>query len=80
MIKSTIKFNNMKAEPHIEVLDPQIIEIFRQKTPVEKVAMISDAHRTARLLTRAGIRYLHPNWSEDQIHAELVRRMTGGTS
>jgi hypothetical protein len=70
----------MSAEqPPIEVIDDQMAEIMRAKSPAEKVAMVSAANRTARLLAAAGTRHLHPDWSEDQIQAEIIRRVCGGT-
>lgn len=67
-------------KPCIEVIDDKIVEILRAKTPAEKVKMISAAHRTARLLAAAGIRYQHPNWSEEQVQAEAVRRVSCGAA
>ena len=69
----------MQKQPHIEVLDEQMVEVLRAKTTVEKVAMIAAAHRTARMLATAGVRHLHPEWSEEKIQAEVLRRMTSGT-
>ncbi len=69
----------MQQPPHIEILDEPMIAILREKTPAQKVAMIAAAHRTARMLARAGARSLHPDWSKEQIQAEVLRRMTRGT-
>jgi hypothetical protein len=41
--------------------------------------MIDAANRTARMLAAAGIRYQHPNWTDEQVHAEVIRRVCGGT-
>jgi Xaa-Pro aminopeptidase len=64
---------------NIEVIDDQLAEILRTKTPAERVEMIAAANRTARLLAAAGIRCQHPDWDEAQIQAEVIRRVTGGT-
>ena len=69
----------MQQPLHIESLDEQMVAILREKTPAQKVAMIAAAHRTARMLAKAGVRYLHPDWSEEQIQSEILRRMTSGT-
>ena len=61
-----------------EVLDEQMVAIFRGKSPAEKVAMIAAARRTAKLLAAAGARYQHPDWSEEQVQAEAVRRISSG--
>jgi len=43
----------------------------------EKVAMIAAAHR--RMLAASGIRFQHPEWSEEEIQAEVIRRLSRGT-
>ena len=68
-----------REKPSIEVVDDQMAEILRRKTPAEKVAMIAAAHRAARMLAAAGVRFQHPDWSEQQIQAEALRRVSGGT-
>jgi hypothetical protein len=40
--------------------------------------MIGAANRTARLLAAAGIRYQHPDWTEDQVNIEVIRRVCSG--
>lgn len=62
---------------HIEVIDDQMAEVLRSKTPAERIEMIGDANETARLLAAAGVRYQHPSWSEAQIQQEVARRMLG---
>jgi len=64
----------------IEVVDHAVADILRRKTPAERVKMISDAHRMARLIVEGGLRTRHPNWTDQQIKAEVARRMTRGTS
>jgi hypothetical protein len=63
--------------PHlrIEVIDRAYAALLAAKTPIERLAMVFEAHRTARMLAEAGVRYLHPEWTETQIRAEAVRRM-----
>ena len=56
--------------------NPEKAAIF---TPAERVEMIAAANRTARLLAAAGIRHHHPDWSEERVQAEVIRRVCGGT-
>ena len=63
----------------IEVVDEDLAEVLRHKSPAEKIEMVAAANRTARLLAAAGIRYQHPDWNDDQVQAEVIRRVTGGT-
>src|SRR5688572_7114620 len=65
---------------NIEVIDDELAQVLRDKTPAERVEMIGAANRTARLLAAAGIRYNHPDWDEAQIQAEVIRRVCGGTN
>ena len=64
---------------NIEVIDDQMAEALRNKTPAERIEMIAAANRTARLLAAAGIRHCHPDWNEAQVQAEVLRRISGGT-
>ncbi|MDY7011294.1 MAG: hypothetical protein SVV80_11180 [Planctomycetota bacterium] len=64
----------------IEVVDDAVAEVLRRKTPAERVAMIFDCNRTMRLLIEAGLQARHGEWDETMIHAEVARRMSGGTS
>ncbi len=69
----------LSQKMNIELVDDRVIEIMRRKTPAERIAMILDANDTARSLAAAGIRYGHPNWDEDQLQAEVARRILGDT-
>jgi hypothetical protein len=64
----------------IEVVDEHVAELLRRKTPAERVKMISDAHRTMRLLIEGGLRTRHPDWGDEEILAEVQRRMMRGAS
>jgi hypothetical protein len=64
---------------NIEVVDPQLADVLRSKTPAEKLEMVAAANRTARLLAAAGIRFQHPDWDDSQVQCEVIRRVTGGT-
>jgi hypothetical protein len=59
----------------IEVIEDELAEALRRKTPAERVAMISEADQTMRLLIEGGLRTRHRDWSDDQVRAEVVRRM-----
>ena len=62
----------------IEVVDDAVAEILRRKTIAERVAMVSDAHRTMRLLIEGHLRTYHPDWSDQRVSAEVARRILGG--
>jgi hypothetical protein len=63
-----------------EVIDDNFAQVLRSKTPLQRVQMIGAANRTARILATAGARFQHPEWTDEQIQAEVIRRVCGGTS
>jgi hypothetical protein len=64
----------------IEVIDRVFASILAAKSPAERITMVAEAHRTARILAEAGVRYLHPDWTEVQIQSEVTRRMAHGAN
>jgi hypothetical protein len=65
---------------HVEVIDRAYAAILAAKSPAERVSMVAEGHRTARMLASAGVRYLHPDWTELQVNSEVARRMMHGAS
>ena len=61
----------------IEVIEDGLADVLRRKTPAQRVAMISEANETMRMLIAGGLRTRHPDWSEAKIRAEVARRMAG---
>ena len=59
----------------VDCIDDDVAEVLRRLTPLQSIAAIADANDMARLLAASGIRHLHPDWSESEVHAEVARRM-----
>ncbi len=59
----------------LDVVDDDVAEILRRKTPAERIQMTAEANETARVLVAAGIRYRHPGWPEERVQFEVARRM-----
>lgn len=65
---------------HIEVIDDVQAEIYRQMTPAQRVQIAVDANEMARLMLKAQIERMHPDWSEEQVRREVARRMLNATT
>ena len=64
----------------IEVVDPFVAKCLREKTFSERLEMVFDANRTMRLLIAGGVRTRNPDWSDEQIQQEVVRRILHATA
>ena len=62
----------------IEVIDRAYAAILAAKTPAERVAMLADCERSARLILAAGERLRHPDWTEQEIAAAVAKRIMNG--
>lgn len=63
----------------IEVIDDRMAEIYEKKTPLERLQIAFGLWRSAQIGLLNCIRSLHPDWSEDRIQREVVRRISHGT-
>ncbi len=63
----------------IEVLDDAMAEVLRRKTPAERLAIGFGLWRSARILLRGQLASLHPDWNEERLSREVVRRLSHGT-
>jgi hypothetical protein len=64
----------------IEVVDEDVAEVLRRKTPAQRLAMAFAADRTIRQVIAGAIRGRHPDWDESQVREEVARRMTRGAT
>jgi len=62
-----------------EIMDDEMAEIMRSKTPDEKLEMLDGMWRMARGMIRDKLRQDNPHWSEVEIDRETARRMSRGT-
>ncbi len=75
------KASKRRLDPgQIEVVDEAVAVILRQKSPAERIAIASDAHRTARAMLTAQVRSQHADWTDDEVQREVARRLTRGTN
>lgn len=64
----------------IEMVDDAVAAVLRGKTPAERIALAASANRTARALLASRIRSQHANWTDEQVHREVARRLTRGAN
>lgn len=59
----------------LEPIDPKDVERYRQMTPAQKLQMVSDLYHTGIRLRMAGLRLVHPEWTEEQLEHEARRSL-----
>ena len=62
----------------IEVLDDAMVEVLRQKTGAERLAIASRMWTSTRKMLMAHLAQEHPEWSAEEIQRETARRMSHG--
>ncbi len=62
-----------------EKLDPRVANALRKMTPDERLAQALQLHRWGRRLADAGVRGQYPHWTDEEVRAEVQRRMFRGT-
>jgi hypothetical protein len=58
-----------------EIVDDEMVEVLRTKTPDEKLAIAEGMWQMARDLIRDMLRHDHPDWSETQVEEATARRL-----
>ena len=54
------------------------IECYRHMTPQQRLQIGFRLYELTRTLVRQGVKYQHPDWNEEQIHQEVLRRFRIG--
>lgn len=57
-----------------------MISLYRSKTPAERLEMAFAADRMVRLRLAGHFNTLHPDWTDEQIHAAIAERLVRGTT
>lgn len=67
-----------KIDPrNIEVPDPRVIAALKKMSGRDSLQQTLASHEFGRRLTESGVRDQHPDWSDDQVRVEIIRRMHG---
>lgn len=70
-----IKPSSPPRSPCIEVLDPDMAVVLRQKSPAERLEIAFSMWRFARDTIRRIVAVQHPEWTSEQIAQETARRL-----
>lgn len=62
-------------KPCVEIIEPRMVEIFRQMTPAKKLSQAFGMWDFAISLMTASIRKDHPEWDGAAIQREILRRL-----
>jgi len=64
----------------IEVVEDRMAEVFRAKTPAQRLAIGFGLRRSAEKLLRAHLTSAHPNWDAQRIAREVAGRLSHGVA
>ncbi len=62
----------------VEVVDEDMARLLAQKTGAERLAIADGMFRSARRMLESHLRNGHPDWDEEQLAAEVARRLSHG--
>jgi len=65
---------------HIEVIDDIMIDIYKQKSPLERLEIAFGLWNSARTQLFHYLRSLQPDWDEKKIRQEIAKRISHGTT
>jgi hypothetical protein len=63
----------------IEVMDHQLADVLRQKTPAERLAIAWGMWESANYMLTNLVRSEHAEWTDEQIKREVVQRLAHET-
>jgi hypothetical protein len=65
----------MRIEPRrIEIMDPQMLAIWRKKSSAESLAIGLRMWDYGRQRMEASVRWQYPDWTDEQVKREVSRR------
>ena len=62
----------------IEIVDPAMAAILRQKTEAERLQIAWGMWRSARMMLNHLLQAEHPDWTEKERNQEIARRLSHG--
>jgi hypothetical protein len=68
---------HIKSESfHIDMIDDIMVDIYRQKSPSERLKIAFGFWNSARIQLYHNLRSLWPAWDEEKIRREVAKRLT----
>ena len=64
----------------IEVVEDRMAEVFRIKTPAQRLAIGFALRRSAERLLRAHLTCAHPDWDSQRVAREVAGRLSHGAA
>jgi hypothetical protein len=64
----------------LDIIDDEMAQVLRGKTPAERLAIAHAMWRHARQMILAVLRRDFPQWSEAEIEREAARRLSHGAA
>lgn len=62
----------------MESVDEAMAEIYRQKTPAQRLQVAFGLWRSTKILLFNLLRSFHPEWDEKRLQREVARRISHG--
>lgn len=62
----------------IEVVDDEMAEVLRSKTPAERIGIGFRMWTSAHDMLMAHLRHTHPEWDVKRVELEVARRLSHG--
>jgi tRNA U54 and U55 pseudouridine synthase Pus10 len=66
--------------PKFDVIDDQMAAVLREKTELERLQIGFEMWHSAQKMIRAIVAAEHPEWSSEEVHREVAKRMSHGDS
>jgi hypothetical protein len=57
----------------IELMDPAMKEMLRNKTSIDCIRMVADCNQSARLRMAGHLKTIHPEWTNEQIQTRVAQ-------
>ncbi len=65
---------------HIDVIDDIMVDIYKQKSPFERLKIAFGLWNSARTQLFHNLRSLWPDWDEEKIWREIAKRISHGAT